>query len=45
MTAMADEETTVASTEKLSIKQMVAGAIFLAAALGLSQVVPSIEIA
>jgi len=45
MTAMADEETTVASTEKLSIKQMVAGAIFLVAALGLSQVVPSIEIA
>jgi len=45
MTAMADEETTVALPQKISTKQMVAAAIFLAAALGLSQVVPSIEIA
>jgi len=45
MTAMADEETTVAMPTKISTKQMVAAAIFLAAALGLSQVVPSIEIA
>jgi len=45
MTAMADEETTVATAEKFSTKQMVAGAIFFVAALGLSQVVPSIEIA
>jgi len=45
MTAMADEETTVAIPAKFSTKQMVAAAIFLAATLGLSQVVPSIEIA
>lgn len=45
MTAMADEETTVAIDPKFSIKQMVAAAIFFAAALGLAQVVPSIEIA
>ena len=45
MPAMADEETTVATPGKFSTKQMVAAAIFLAAALGLSQVVPSIEIA
>jgi len=45
MTAMADEETTVALPGKFTTKQMVAGAIFLAAALGLSQVVPSTEIA
>lgn len=45
MTAMADEETTVAIPSKFSTKQMVAAAIFLAMALGLSQVVPSIEIA
>jgi len=42
---MADEETTVAIPAKFSTKQMVAAAIFLAMALGLSQVVPSIEIA
>jgi len=45
MPAMADEETTVATPGKFSTKQMVAAVIFLAAALGLSQVVPSIEIA
>lgn len=45
MTAMADEETTVATPSTFSVKQMVAAAIFLAMALGLSQVVPSIEIA
>jgi len=45
MTAMADEETTVVIPSKFSVKQMVAAAIFLAMALGLSQVVPSIEIA
>jgi len=45
MTAMADEETTVVTPSKFSTKQMVAAAIFLAMALGLSQVVPSIEIA
>jgi len=42
---MADEETTVVTPSKFSTKQMVAAAIFLAMALGLSQVVPSIEIA
>jgi len=42
---MADEETTVVIPSKFSTKQMVAAAIFLAMALGLSQVVPSIEIA
>ncbi len=45
MTAMADEETTVANTAKFSVKQMVAALVFFAAALGLAQVVPSIEIA
>ncbi len=45
MTAMADEETSVASNAKFSTKQMVAGVIFFVAALGLAQVVPSIEIA
>jgi di/tricarboxylate transporter len=45
MTAMADEETTVATPAKFSVKQMVAAAIFLAMALGLSQIVPSVEIA
>lgn len=45
MTAMADEETTVAAPLRFSAKQMVAAVIFLAAALGLAQVVPSIEIA
>ncbi len=45
MTAMADEETSVAGGATFSTKQMVAGVIFFAAALGLAQVVPSIEIA
>ncbi|RDH82599.1 MAG: SLC13 family permease [endosymbiont of Galathealinum brachiosum] len=45
MTAMADEETKMAVPSKFSTKQMVAAAIFFAAALGLAQVVPSIEIA
>ena len=45
MTAMADEETTVAIPARFSTKQMIAAVIFFASALGLSQVVPSIEIA
>ena len=45
MTAMADEETTVATPPKFSTKQMIAAVVFFAAALGLAQVVPSIEIA
>ena len=45
MTAMADEESTVSNPGKFSIKQMVAAAVFLAIALGLATVVPSIEIA
>jgi len=44
MTAMADEETVV-SPSAFSLKQMIAAAIFLALALGLASVVPSIEIA
>jgi len=45
MSAMADEENTVVNPGVFSTKQMVAAAIFLAAALGLAAVVPSIEIA
>jgi len=46
MSAMADEETTVANPAGFSIKQIVAGAIFLAAALLLGKfAAPSIEIA
>lgn len=45
MTAMSGEETTVIKAPKFSTKQMVAAAIFFAAALGLASVVPSIEIA
>lgn len=45
MTAMADEETTVSNPGTFSTKQMVAAAVFLAFALGLATVVPSIEIA
>lgn len=45
MTAMADEENTVDLPGKYSVKQMVAAAIFLALALGLATVVPSIEVA
>ncbi len=45
MSTMANEETTVVAPPKFSVKQMVAAALFLMAALGLSQVVPSIEIA
>jgi len=45
MSALADEESTVEIAAKFSTKQMVAAAIFLAMALGLASVVPSIEIA
>jgi len=45
MTAMADEETTIATPSKLSAKQMIAAVIFLAMSLGLASVVPSIQIA
>jgi len=45
MTAMADEETTIAITPKLSAKQMIAAVVFLAMSLGLASVVPSIQIA
>jgi len=45
MSAMADEESTVATPGRFSTKQMVAAAIFLAMALGLAAVVPSIEVA
>ena len=45
MAALADEESTVEMSAKFSTKQMVAAAIFLAMALGLASVVPSIEIA
>ena len=45
MTAMADEETTIATPPKLSAKQMIAAVVFLAMSLGLASVVPSIQIA
>src|SRR6056297_1937477 len=45
MSAMADEEKIVATPGRFTPKQMVAAAVFFAAALGLSTVVPSIEIA
>ena len=45
MTAMADEETTIATPQKLSAGQMIAAVVFLAMSLGLASVVPSIQIA
>lgn len=45
MSAMADEEKTVTTQGRFTVKQMVAAAVFFAAALALSTVVPSIEIA
>ena len=45
MTAMADEETTIATPQKLSARQMIAAVVFLAMSLGLASVVPSIQIA
>jgi di/tricarboxylate transporter len=45
MTAMADEETTIAITPKLSARQVIAAVVFLAMSLGLASVVPSIQIA
>lgn len=45
MSAMADEENTMTKPGRFTPKQMVAAVVFFAAALGLSTVVPSIEIA
>ena len=45
MIALADEEQTIIQTGKLSVRQLVAAGIFLALALWLATVVPSIEIA
>ena len=45
MNALADEEQTIAKPGKLTPKQLIAAGIFLALALLLSTVVPSIEIA
>lgn len=45
MNALADEEQTIATPGKLTLKQMIAAGIFLALALALATVVPSIEIA
>ena len=45
MTAMADEEITIATPQKLSAGQMIAAVVFLAMSLGLASVVPSIQIA
>ena len=45
MTAMADEETTIVTPQKLSVRQMIAAVVFLAMSLGLASVVPSIQIA
>ncbi len=45
MIAIADEEKTIATPARLSLKQMIAAAVFLALAFALSFIVPSIEIA
>ena len=45
MIALADEEQTIATPGKLSLKQLIAAGGFLAAALILASIVPSIEIA
>ena len=45
MVALSDEERTVAASARLSIKRLIAAAIFLAVALALDSVVPTIEIA
>lgn len=45
MPAAPDESHSKAKPPKYSMKQMIAAGVFLAAALGLSQVVPSVEIA
>ena len=45
MSAMADEENTMTKPGRFKPKQMVAAVVFFAVALGLSTVVPSIEIA
>jgi len=43
--ALADEEQTIIQSGKLSVKQLVAAGVFLALAVWLSTVVPSVEIA
>ena len=45
MNALADEEQTIIQSGKLSVKQLVAAGVFLALAVWLSTVVPSVEIA
>lgn len=45
MIALADEERTVATTGKLTLKQLIAAGIFLVIAILMSTIVPSIEIA
>ncbi|MCW9015129.1 MAG: SLC13 family permease [Gammaproteobacteria bacterium] len=45
MNAPADEDTTVVTPPKFSTRQLVAAGIFMAIALGLAMIVPSIEIA
>jgi di/tricarboxylate transporter len=45
MTAMADEETTITTPEKLSVKLVIGAIVFLALALGLASIVPTIQIA
>jgi len=45
MIALADEEQTIIQTGKLSVRQLAAAGVFLALALWLATVVPSIEIA
>lgn len=45
MIALADEDKTIPRTGRLSLRQLVAAGVFLALALWLATVVPSIEIA
>jgi len=45
MSAIADEEQTVANPGKFSPKQLIAACVFMALAVGLAMVVPTIEIA
>ncbi len=45
MTAMADDETTVTTPEKLSAKLLIAAVVFLGIALWLATIVPTVEVA
>ena len=45
MVALSDEERNVTASARLTIKRLIAAAVFLAVALALDTVVPTIEIA